>query len=56
MRHVVGHAIQTLLGIASLWILPWVVVLGLAALLARLEKQFRNERSVPLHFPKAGVR
>ncbi len=51
--HIASHALKTLLAIISLWVLPWVAIFSLAALVSFLQEHFRREEPPRVHFRRS---
>ncbi len=49
--HTFGHLLRTLLGVFLLWLLPWLLILSLAAAVSYFEKRFHREKPPLIHFP-----
>lgn len=49
--HTFGHLLRTLFGIILLWVLPWLLILSLAAAVSYFEKRFHREEPHSIHFP-----
>ena len=51
--HVLNHALKTFLAVVSLWVLPWVAILSIAALAGIFEERFSRKEAPPVHFPNS---
>jgi len=51
--HVLGHAVNSLLTMVSLWVLPWIVIFSIAGLWSFLQSKSSEEAEPPLHFANA---
>lgn len=50
--HTLGHALQTLFGILSLWLVPWAVILTAAAVITLMDSRLTRNEAPPVHLPK----
>ena len=51
--HVLEHAFKTLASLPLLWVLPWMVILTVAALATSLERRLKRKEPPPAHFPRS---